>query len=831
MVQGASWSVSAGYQKLRIVWRALLVAALAGILVVPHIPIQAQSVPMVSVACVDRVAAVANDAVELGSAECTFSVSPPQRSGLTIRYKVGASGNRTLNYEQRFVSTAASEQELIYYLPETTAISVRLLADTGYTVGSVSKATIAVGTAGANSGAGLHLNESGALDGYMLLTGTSHSRFYLVDNEGREAYRWDTPGGFGELLNNGNLITGSTNQGINEISPSGDAVYEYATTDQHHDVIKLSNGNYLLINSEYHTRDESIAAGADPDCLGPNGLEVDQIVEIKPSDTSGGEVVWKWSVWDHLIQDHDPTKDNYGVVGDHPELIDINYGVCQIREHARNQWLKDPAHLTHLNSIDYNTSLEQILITSRHFSEVWVVDHSTSTAQAAASAGGNSGMGGNLLYRFGNPRAHHGGNKGDQQLFFPHAAHWIPSGLQGAGNILVYNNGHEHPGFVRPYASVDELAFPAAGYTYLRAGNGFMLPTLVWTHRLAEPTWILSNAQRLPNGNTLIIEGEQARISEVAPDGKLMWHYISPLSKGTQVLAEGASPDKPRDAYVYRAYKYASDHPGILALTLTPVAERQMLTSIRTSTEVEDSNDLTQPKLSEYVVPAALIADVRLYAAEVDNGSAHVERWNRVLLAFGEDVEGFTGTPMTATEAQTYANRGWSRWDPVTAALEALEAQQSDEEDENQEVSVDPPTPTPTSTPTPTPTTTSAVDRPVVTLEQTRATVTEGDNTFLGFSYYYAYISIDKPVNHPVSVYFSYQTTGSGLGHATDNDDFATLSYRLTILPGLTRNRITVLIMDDNDQESDETLRLLISDPQGATINNSQTILTIQDND
>ncbi len=76
-----------------------------------------------------------------------------------------------------------------------------------------------------------------------------------------------------------------------------------------------------------------------------------------------------------------------------------------------------------------------------------------------------------------------------------------------------------------------------------------------------------------------------------------------------------------------------------------------------------------------YVVPAQLITDVQGYATETDNGVAHVNRWKRVLLAFGENVPGFTGTPMTLIEAQGFANQFWStRWDPVVTALQALAA-------------------------------------------------------------------------------------------------------------------------------------------------------------
>ena len=70
-------------------------------------------------------------------------------------------------------------------------------------------------------------------------------------------------------------------------------------------------------------------------------------------------------------------------------------------------------------------------------------------------------------------------------------------------------------------------------------------------------------------------------------------------------------------------------------------------------------------------VDPALVAQVRGYAAETHQGQAHVDRWKRVLAAFGDD-NGYT--PMTAAEAQIHADKGWQRWVPVAAALAALEA-------------------------------------------------------------------------------------------------------------------------------------------------------------
>ncbi len=110
---------------------------------------------------------------------------------------------------------------------------------------------------------------------------------------------------------------------------------------------------------------------------------------------------------------------------------------------------------------------------------------------------------------------------------------------------------------------------------------------------------------------------------------------------------------------------------GSVTVTLVDGADYDLDSSASAAT-VNISDDDTS---SVYVVPAKLVADVRGYAAETDNGVAHVNRWRRVLLAFGESVPGFTGTPVTVTEAQGFANQFWSvRWDPVVIALQALAA-------------------------------------------------------------------------------------------------------------------------------------------------------------
>ena len=89
---------------------------------------------------------------------------------------------------------------------------------------------------------------------------------------------------------------------------------------------RLPNGNVLLIVWDRKTTEEAIAAGRRPEMTGDKHLIVDSLVEIKPTGKTTGEVVWEWHLWDHLVQDFDKTKANFGNVGEHPELVNINYG-------------------------------------------------------------------------------------------------------------------------------------------------------------------------------------------------------------------------------------------------------------------------------------------------------------------------------------------------------------------------------------------------------------------------------------------------------------------------------------------------------------------------
>ena len=148
--------------------------------------------------------------------------------------------------------------------------------------------------------------------------------------------------------------------------------------------------------------------------------------------------MWQWNAWDHLIQDYDASVDNYGVVADHPELLDINFIGATGNQAGRADWM-------HCNGIDYNAVLDQIVLSCKNMNEIYIIDHSTTTAEAAGHTGGNSGKGGDLLYRWGNPQAYDSGLSSDQQLFGQHDVQWIEEGRAGAGDLLLFNNGVGRP--------------------------------------------------------------------------------------------------------------------------------------------------------------------------------------------------------------------------------------------------------------------------------------------------------------------------------------------------------------------------------------------------
>lgn len=377
--------------------------------------------------------------------------------------------------------------------------------------------------------------ETRTIEGQILFAPYYTTTTYLIDSTGAINHTWPSayrPFTEAYWLGNGTILRPiiSGSGGVQKILWDGTLEWDYkysGTGDScHHDIKQLPNGNVLMIVWVTKTRTQAIAAGRNPDTIQGDTFKPDKIIEVQPTGATSGTVVWEWRVWDHLVQDFDPSKDNYGIVGDHPELIDINYGDMFVGD-----WL-------HTNSVDYNLQFDQILIDVHNFNEVWVIDHSTTTEEAAGHTGGNSGKGGDLLYRWGNPEAYDTGTPSDQKLFFQHDATWIKPGLPGEGHILVFNNGNNRP--AGQYSTVDEFAPPvdSSGEYYLAPGSAYGPQDYTWTYTANPPnsfySQVFGGAHRLKNGNTLICDGVSGRFFEVTPDETKIWEWTNPYPNAAQ---------------------------------------------------------------------------------------------------------------------------------------------------------------------------------------------------------------------------------------------------------------------------------------------------------
>lgn len=428
---------------------------------------------------------------------------------------------------------------------------------------------------------GLFQTSSDAFPGYTLFAPLGSTTTYRIDLSGNVVHTWPSryePGQAVYLLDDGSLLRcarepdnehfggGGIGGRVERLAPDGQVLWHFVYADEkhclHHDIEPLPNGNILMIAWEKRSRDEAVAAGMNPDGLPGDEVWPDCVIEVEPAGTVGGKIVWEWHAWDHLVQELDASKANYGRVREHPERIDANYQRRAPREtpdeirrlralgyigggDAEAEDERDPglpfgpggpdlrADLYHTNSIAYNARLDQIALSVHSFNEVWIIDHGTTPAEAAGHTGGRQGRGGDLLYRWGNPRAYGAGAAADQQLFAQHDAHWIPEGSPGAGRLMIFNNGTGRTD--GEYSSVIEIAPPldAKGQYTRPPGAAFGPERPEWEYAAPNrPEFFsghISGAERLSNGNTLICDGEQGRIFEVTPDGRTVWDYVNPF--------------------------------------------------------------------------------------------------------------------------------------------------------------------------------------------------------------------------------------------------------------------------------------------------------------
>ncbi len=423
-------------------------------------------------------------------------------------------------------------------------------------------------------------------DGYILCGAYGGTSTVLIDKNGKIRHTWqhfnlpDSMNGYSSyLLENGNLLRSAqapagvrvnTNaaprQGvIDEIDPTGNLVWTYTLANDtfmlHHDMKPMSNGNILCASFMVESKARMIAMGVDTMLLkGSMGgmapaksILAEKIIEIKPKKPSGADIVWEWKLFDHIVRSDSAAA--------HPELFSGT--ICPALYYGQ---------MMHLNGIDYNKNADVIVFSSRVLSECYVIDHSTTTQQAASHSGGARGKGGDLLYRWGNPANYK--TPGGYTLSCLHCPTWIPEGYPGAGNILFFHNN-----LTTFQSQAVEIAPPRdAGGNFLKtAGTPFGPEQPTWKFCRADSSFYsgnMSSALRMPNGNTLTHEAyppdtanmsttgapkTNSRIREVTKEGQIVWEYTVNLqSSVSSPFAKAFNPAK----IMY----YPSTYAGIVNL-------------------------------------------------------------------------------------------------------------------------------------------------------------------------------------------------------------------------------------------------------------------------
>lgn len=375
---------------------------------------------------------------------------------------------------------------------------------------------------------------------YTLAVENGGTVSYLLDKAGNKIKEWQFEDNLGndlELLPNGKLfgifkvdnpvITFGGYGGIIKILDTDgttDWEFEYASENYiaHHDVELLPNGNVLFIVWEKISITEAQANGV----MTTTPIYPETLIEVDPSNNT---IVWQWRSFDHIIQDVEATALNFGSVSLNPQLIDFNYD------------LVDNGDLMHANGIDYDAEKDIIYLSVNYYSEIWVIDHSTTTAEAATNSGGNYNKGGNLLYRFGNPSTYKN-TEGVRLFYNNHFPNLLEDDEPGLGNMLVYMNGVNTNQSV-----VYELDIPD---TFNLTPNVNNEPNVIWS--FTDPELFhgrISGAVRLKNGNTLIAEGDYG-FWEVTENGDVVWKY------------NGLGPN------YWRCYNYNLDDQEIIDLNL-----------------------------------------------------------------------------------------------------------------------------------------------------------------------------------------------------------------------------------------------------------------------
>ncbi|HYR90539.1 MAG TPA: aryl-sulfate sulfotransferase [Terriglobia bacterium] len=372
---------------------------------------------------------------------------------------------------------------------------------------------------------GLTISKPGVQPGYVIF-GAPDGHAYAIDVKANVAKKWSAPEPGSELqyarpLANGNLlaqvrsaksVVGAAGaDSVIEITQDGRIVWRYSDSTRflHHDMERRSNGNTLLVCSKDLDAPQISRKRITDDCL----------IEVDPS----GKIVWEWQTADHIDDLELPHEVRAQIMEGYPSgqrtglpAPTATRGFDYLHMNAASPIPESAGHT------DPRFKPGNVIVSYRYINTLALVDRDSKKI-VWKTVGLTIGQ---------------------------HNPHFVPGGLPGTGNLLVFDNGYvdgntnPYRASTRPYSRVLEI--------------NPLDKSIVWEYTAENsnrPIWTffshyISGVQRQPNGNTLICEGSNGRIFEVTPTGEIVWEYVNPFPNLTPKIPNST---------IFRAAKVAEN--------------------------------------------------------------------------------------------------------------------------------------------------------------------------------------------------------------------------------------------------------------------------------
>jgi hypothetical protein len=314
--------------------------------------------------------------------------------------------------------------------------------------------------------------------------------------------------GRGTDLVPGRALT-SVRKKVGEVDWDGKVVWSFGPSApggraaQHHDISRLPNGNTLVLaNISYPL----------PGFAVPQVLD-DVAYEVNPD----GDIVWTWAASDHLDEIGFTSEELKLVKGSkNADYLHIN----DLKTVGPNHWFDEG---------DQRFAPDNLIFDSREANFIAIIDRKTRKLAWTLGPHFPPIPAGEAARKLPRPV---------DQISGQHDAQIIPKGLPGAGNVLVFDNqgeGGYPPATLQVTGGSRVLEIDPVSKQIVWQYTGASSGGPGWSFRSTH----ISNARRLPNGNTFIDEGQIGRFFQVTPEGEIVWEYVNPYPRRGKDAATG----------------------------------------------------------------------------------------------------------------------------------------------------------------------------------------------------------------------------------------------------------------------------------------------------